>query len=101
MPRKARRIIILFLELPEFIFHHGNLYGIGRVIIKIMQLMRVIFMFIKFPAFIVFIEMNQLLPVIAHPVMALHHMLGRIFIEMIIKRLAPSFRLLPLQQRHK
>ncbi len=63
--------------------------------------MRVIFKVIQFPAVNVIIEMNQLVPVIAHPVMALHHMLGRIFIEMIIKRLAPSFRLLPLQQRHK
>ena len=66
-----------------------------------MHFSRIALDIIQFPPVDIIIEMYQFISFRTNSIMTFYHMLGRIFIEVIIQRFPPIFRMFSFQQRQQ
>ena len=92
------RVGIFFLEFYEALFEAlGNLFGAGLPV-DVVKLLRIVLEVVEFPHVDVFIEVDECVTICTYSVMALHGMLCREFVEMIVKRIAPILGLLTAKE---
>ena len=97
----AYGIIILLLRSTQTLHHFGCNGLRSGFTVNIIHFRRIFLQVIQFPFIYIIIEMNKFIAVCAYSIMALHCMLCRIFMIVIIQLVAPLFRFFPAQQRHQ
>ena len=55
-----------------------------RLAVEVVQLVRVVEQVVELPVVDVVIEVDELISAVAHTVVSLHAMLGRVFVEVIV-----------------
>ena len=82
--------------------HHGTCDVLGaRLAENVVHLGWVIFKVVEFPLVYVIVEMDELVAVVAHSVMALYHVFGGEFIEVIVESVAPIFGMFATDEGHQ
>ena len=93
----ADGIIKLLLEFGELLHHTlGDALGAG-LSVEVVELVGVVLQVVQLPLVDVVVEVDELVAIVAYAIVALHGMLGRILIEVVVEGVAP-LGLLALEQ---
>ena len=98
---EAHRVTVLFLEVKEAGFEVFGDGFIAFLAIEVVQFLRVGLQVEQLPLIDVIVEMDELVSVGADAVVAFHHVLGRVFIEMVVEGIAPCVRVFSFEEGNK
>ena len=91
----------MLLQLAQLLHHLlRHLLGAG-LSVDVMQFLRIVPKVVELPLVDVVVEMNELVALVANAVMALHGVLGRIFVVVVVEAFAPALGMFSLEERHE
>lgn len=91
-------VLVLGLEFLQLGVQVAGHFLVARLAIKVVHFLGVFLEVVEFPLVDVVVEVDELVALGAHTIVALHHVLGRILVEVVVERLAPVGRLLAAKQ---
>ena len=81
---KTNRVVVLLLQATQFAVHCFHQWLHKRLVVEIVQFVRVVEQVVEFPVVDVVVEVYEFISAVAHAVVSLHAMLGRVFVEVIV-----------------
>ena len=94
------RVVILLLQLHEFVAHRFDDGLHSGQVVDVVHLVRVVGEVVKLPVVDIVVEVDEFITAVAHAVVAFHSVLGGIFVEVVVESIAPLHILVAAKQWH-